>query len=173
MHFKQPSLLIGGVLLLLGVLLLVPTILAMVQSRIVLGRLVDVLPRPLDDQHVTMQLVFEYPLEGSLDAPDLLVLGWGRHNQDDEHEPILRSQWAQVAAPYIKAKEDGRVYPVIFQANDPYNTARIETDEASLWQITVGIACIATPLVLWLSRLLGQSFSLLVRPRTQRKGAEQ
>ena len=77
----------------------------MVQSRIVLGRLVDVLPRPLDDQHVTMQLVFEYPLEGSLDAPDLLVLGMGSpYRQDDAHEPILRSQWAQVAARISKRR---------------------------------------------------------------------
>ena len=119
--------------------------LAMLQSRVVFGRLVDVIPQPLDDRHVTMQLVFEYPLKGTLEEPELIALGWGRYQQNDAARAIPKEDWDETVARYVRDIEHGQFYPVIFNAEDPYTTARVETDQASIWQFTVGIACIATP----------------------------
>ena len=87
LRLKQLSLLIGAALIIVGLALLIPTIAAMMHSRIVLGRVVDVIPGPSTQ---TTSACIWY-LNTRLKAPSKTLsyrIRLGRYRQDDDNTPF-------------------------------------------------------------------------------------
>lgn len=149
-----------------GLLLVAPNLIALSRAQLTTGRLMDVLPHPVDQQLVELRLLFEFPIAGSLANPQTVAIGLGRCDAFGNPLPdpqIPAAQWPAAAADYLRAIERGAIYTVAYQAADPAASARINADSHGLWRLTLGAICFLTPLLLWLSRLIGRSLNGLVR----------
>lgn len=159
-------------LVITGAILVTPTLISRAQAQVTSGRIADVLPafETLDNGEVQarLQLLFEFPLRGSLAQPEILALGFGRANlygQELDDPRVPASELSRAMAPYLQAIERGTIFQVTYRADNPYESARIHADGMGMWRLSLGVICILTPIILWIARFGLRGLGRIARRR--------
>lgn len=149
-----------------GLVLLAPWLLVLTTWESATGAvIVEVLPEPVDEAHVRLAVVFEFPVP---DDPAARGFGYGWVGIDG------RPADDQVVSTADAGAEIRRLLPssgtrfsrrVLYDPADPLGSARILTTSGG-WRINLGLLCLLTPPALALSSFLNLLLTrALARPR--------
>lgn len=156
---------VSVLMMLVGLTIVGPSLVAGWSHTMVSGRLVEALPHELPNGDTQVQLVFEYPVRGVLDKPGSHVaIGWGRSNAFGQPIDDLTFAPNEPLDEFLRLRtviEEYRAFHVFFDPDEPFESARIYSG-AGLWRFQLGLLLVITPPLLWLSGRLGLLLSLAV-----------
>lgn len=169
---RWPSLVVGALMIMVGLALLSPTLLARTHVSMVSGRLMDVIPRQTKGG-VEVQQIFEFSPDGRVgERSQVVYLGVGRCDalgraQQDRY--YYFSEWPQAYQGYLRDIERGTQYQIFYDSDSPGSSAMLYDSRMGMWRYSLALVLLLTPLVVWFMRGIGNALSHVLASRRSRE----
>ncbi len=178
---RWPSVVVGLAVMLIGLTLATPFLVASWRYEVVQGRLRGVYQQPVDEHRARLVFHFAYPVRGpvpGLEQADVEAFGSGRCDRSGRPLPplVLDTAAANALTDGFSLRGQGddegkgtvRSHVVYYDPADPFASARICL-QTSMWRFELGLMMLITPLLAWLGFAIaaaGRRRSVTIRRRS-------
>jgi hypothetical protein len=165
---SRPTIIVGCLMMLAGLLLAGPTLWSGLHNRLAPGVLLEVFPQPLDDGRVRLAVLYEYEIRAG-DLPGVegpaRALGYARGDRFGRHQPDLVVSDAEALDFIAKVRGPSPYQTVVFyEPGRPLETARARLAPTGPLSLpNLGLLLLITPPLTWALLILLRS-----RRRTRR-----